>query len=92
MKILILKSVYCKKKKIYIKSTPEITAENILNRKFYADGSGKKWFTNVTEMKYDANSKAYLIVILALSEKSIVLFVLGYSNKMNCFKDISYCL
>ncbi|WP_313563443.1 IS3 family transposase [Ruminiclostridium cellobioparum] len=37
MRILNLKSVCCKKKKNYIRSTPEITAENVLNREFHAD-------------------------------------------------------
>lgn len=80
MRILNLKSVCRKKKKIYIKSTPEIAAENILNREFYTDGFGKKWLTDITEMKYGLNSKAYLSAILDLGDKSIVSFVLGHSN------------
>ena len=47
---------------------------------FYADGFGKKWLTDVTEMKYGVDSKAYLSAILDLGDKSIVSFVLGYSN------------
>lgn len=66
MRILSLKSVCRRKKKNYIKSIPEITAENILNREFYADGFGKKWLTDVTEMKYGLESKAYLSAILDL--------------------------
>ncbi|HQL35394.1 MAG TPA: IS3 family transposase [Bacillota bacterium] len=80
MGILNLKSVCRRKKKTYIKSTPEITAENILNREFYADDFGKKWLTDVTEMKYGVDSKAYLSAILDLGDKSIVSFVLGRSN------------
>lgn len=80
MRILNLKSVCRKKKKSYIKSAPEITAENILNREFYAEGFGKKWLTDVTEMKYGVDSKAYLSAILDLGDKSIVSFVLGNSN------------
>ena len=52
MQILNLKSVCRKKKYNYIKSTPEVTAENILNRKFYADAPNEKWLTDVTEFKY----------------------------------------
>lgn len=52
MRILGLKSVCRRKRKSYIKSVPEITAENILNRDFRADGFGEKWLTDVTEMKY----------------------------------------
>lgn len=29
----------------YIKSTPEVTAENVLNREFYADAPNEKWIT-----------------------------------------------
>lgn len=80
MGILSLKSVCRKRKKTYIKSTPEITADNILNRNFHADRFGEKWLTDVTEMKYTINSKAYLSAIFDLGDNSIVSFVLGRSN------------
>jgi len=80
MRILQLKSVCRRRRKHYVKSTPEITAENLLNRKFHADHFGKKWLTDVTEMKYGINGKAYLSAILDLADKSIVSFVIGHSN------------
>ncbi|WP_280140159.1 IS3 family transposase [Proteiniborus ethanoligenes] len=80
MSILKLKSVCRRKRKNYIKSTPEITADNILNRNFEAKEFGEKWLTDVTEMKYGLGGKAYLSAILDLSDKSIVSFVLGHSN------------
>lgn len=80
MRILNLKSVCRRKKKNYVKSTSEINAENVLNREFHADSFGKKWLTDVTEMKYGVDSKAYLSAILDLGDKSIVSFVLGSSN------------
>lgn len=80
MKILNIKSVCRKKRRTYIKSTPHITAENILDRKFTASSFGEKWLTDVTEMKYCNGRKAYLSAILDLSDKSIVSFVLGHSN------------
>ncbi|ERM17560.1 hypothetical protein P615_19815 [Brevibacillus laterosporus PE36] len=80
MSILQIKSVCRRKKKSYIPSTPEITAENILNRDFESDGFGTKWLTDVTEMKYGLQSKAYLSAIMDLSDKSIVSFVVGHSN------------
>jgi len=80
MRILNLKSVCRRKRKNYIKSIPEVTAENILNREFDADSFGKKWLTDVTEMKYGPDKKAYLSAILDLRDKSIVSFVLGHSN------------
>lgn len=80
MQILNLKSVCRRKRKNYIKSTPQVTAENILNRKFTADNFGDKWLTDVTEMKYGTSNKAYLSAILDLGDKSIVSFVIGHSN------------
>jgi transposase InsO family protein len=80
MKILNLKSVCRRRKKNYVKSTPQITAQNILNREFTADNFGEKWLTDVTEMKYGISSKAYLSAILDLGDKSIVSFVIGKSN------------
>ncbi|QNO16629.1 IS3 family transposase [Alkalicella caledoniensis] len=80
MKILGLKSVCRRKRKNYIKSTPEITAKNVLSRNFNANGFGEKWLTDVTEMKYGISGKAYLSAILDLGDKSIVSFVLGHSN------------
>lgn len=79
MKILRLKSVCRRKRKNYIKSTPQVTAENILNRQFAAESFGEKWLTDVTEMKYGSN-RAYLSAILDLGDKSIVSFVIGHSN------------
>ncbi len=52
MQILGLKSVCRRKRKNYIKSTPQVTAENVLNREFTAEKFGEKWLTDVTEMKY----------------------------------------
>nr|WP_257786413.1 IS3 family transposase [Clostridium formicaceticum] len=75
-----LKSVCRRKRKNYIKSTPEITAENILNRDFNASNIHQKWLTDVTEFKYGDGKKAYLSAILDLGDKSIVSYVIGKSN------------
>jgi len=80
MRILNLKSVCRRKRKIYVKSIPEITAGNVLNREFDSAKFGEKWLTDVTEMKYGSESKAYLSAILDLGDKSIVSFVIGNSN------------
>ncbi|APQ97910.1 integrase core domain protein [Clostridium botulinum] len=80
MQIFGLKSVCRKKKRTYIKSIPEITAENVLGREFTTNKFGKKWLTDVTEFKYGESNKAYLSAILDLSDKNIVAFVLGHSN------------
>jgi transposase InsO family protein len=68
-----------RKKKRYVKSTPQHVAENILNREFNAEEVNQKWVTDVTEFKY-GNSKAYLSAILDLHDNSIVSYVLGHSN------------
>lgn len=70
-----------RRKRPYQRSTPEITARNILNRNFTADKVNEKWCTDVTEMKYGSNGeKAYLSAILDLKGKDIVSFAIGRSN------------
>jgi transposase InsO family protein len=83
MKISGLRSVCRKKKYNYIKSTPEVTAENILNRNFKAEHSCEKWLTDVTEFKYGVGKKAYLSAILDLGDRSIISYVIGHSNNNN---------
>ena len=80
MKALRMKSVIRRKKPNYVKSTPEITAENILNRQFTAEKLNEKWLTDVTEFKYGDNEKMYLSAILDLKDKSIVAYTIGHSN------------
>ena len=83
MQILHLQSVCRKKKYNYIKSTPEITAENVLNREFYADTPNEKWLTDVTEFKYYVDGevrKLYLSAILDLYDRRIVSYKIGSSN------------
>jgi len=80
MKLLRLKSVCRRKRYKYIKSTPQVTAENILNRDFIANNICEKWLTDVTEFKYGDGKKAYLSAILDLGDRSIVSYVIGHSN------------
>lgn len=80
MRLRNLKSVIRRKKKNYIASTPQITAENILNRKFEAESINEKWLTDVTEFKYSKGQKAYMSAILDLGDKSIVAYTLGRIN------------
>jgi putative transposase len=80
MKSVNMKSVIRKKKKNYIPSTPQITAENILNREFQADKPNQKWLNDVTEFKLTNGQKAYLSAILDLGDNSIVSYVLGHFN------------
>lgn len=70
MKLAGIQSVIRRKKKKYMKSTPEQIAENLLNREFTAEKSNEKKVT-------------YLSAILGLHDKSIVAYVLGHSNNNN---------
>jgi len=80
MSALGIRSVCRKKRRKYKKSTPELTAENILNREFQASNIHEKWLTDVTEFKYGNGKKAYLTAILDLGDKSIVSYEIGHSN------------
>lgn len=83
MQILGLKSVIRRKRPDYVKSTPEITAENILNRDFKASVPFEKWLTDVTEFKYYVGSevkKLYLSAILDLYDRRIIAYKIGDSN------------
>ena len=83
MQILGLKSVIRRKRPDYVKSTPEITAENILNRDFKATVPFEKWLTDVTEFKYYIGpevKKLYLSAILDLYDRRIIAYKLGDSN------------
>lgn len=83
MRILGLKSVIRKKRPDYVKSTPEITAENVLNRDFKAAVPFEKWLTDVTEFKYYVGpevKKLYLSAILDLYDRRIIAYKLGDSN------------
>lgn len=83
MRYLHLKSVCRRKRANYIPSTPEVTAENILNREFYADKPNAKWLTDVTEFKYYVGpviKKLYLSAIFDLYSRRIVAYKIGTSN------------
>lgn len=80
MRRLGLQSVIRRKRKNYVRSTPQITAENLLNRDFSAEVPNQKWLTDVTEFKYGQDNKAYLSAILDLGDNSIVSYIIGHSN------------
>lgn len=83
MKHLHLKSVCRRKRTSYIPSTPEVTAENLLNREFHADAPNLKWLTDVTEFKYydgPAVKKLYLSAFLDLYDRRIVAYKIGTHN------------
>ena len=74
-------AVIRRKRPIYRRSKPEVTAENILNRDFSAETVNEKWCTDVTEMKYSSEGeKAYLSAVMGLKSRDIVSFAIGKHN------------
>ena len=83
MKKLNIHSVIRRKKKKYVNSTPETTAENTLSRDFNAEYPNQKWATDVTEFKWYEGPivhKLYLSAILDLYDRSIVAYVVSSRN------------
>lgn len=81
MKKLRIHSVIRKKKKKYHASTPEVAAENVLHRNFYATAPNQKWVTDVTEFKIPGEKKKiYLSVILDLYDRYPVAYVISTRN------------
>ena len=81
MKAIGVHAVIRAKRKQYVSSTPEATAENILARNFHADKPNEKWATDVTEFKIPGtNKKLYLSAILDLYDRTPVSYVLSTRN------------
>jgi len=87
MRAIGMKSVIRRKRPNYARSMPEITAENLLNRKFSAEHLNAKWLTDVTEFKVADGSKIYLSAILDLKDKSIVSYAIGRNNNSKLVFD-----
>ncbi|WP_197492063.1 IS3 family transposase [Paenibacillus jamilae] len=60
MRLQGIQSMFRKKRKKYVGSTPQQVAENVLNRNFEAEAPNQKWVTDVTKFKYGNGKKAYL--------------------------------
>ena len=83
MKEINIHSVIRRKKKKYVKSTPEATAENTLSRDFNAERPNQKWVTDVTEFKWYEGPivhKLYLSAILDLYDRSIIAYEISARN------------
>ena len=81
MKKLGIHSVIRKKKKKYACAKPDETAENILQRDFYATAPNQKWATDVTEFKVPGEKKKlYLSAILDLYDRYPVAYVVSARN------------
>lgn len=83
MKVTKIHSVIRRKSKKYQSVVPETTAENLLDRNFYATMPNEKWVTDVTEFKwYDGPvvHKIYLSAILDLYDLYPVAWILSNRN------------
>ena len=83
MMVINIHSVIRRKRKKHQSSTPETTAENILNRDFYAKAPNEKWATDVTEFKWYEGPvvhKLYLSAILDLYDLTPVSWVVSGRN------------
>jgi putative transposase len=81
MKLLGIHSVIRKQRSKYHRSTPEITAENLLERDFNASAPNEKWVTDVTEFKdLHSNKKLYLSAIIDLYDRCIVAYEVSHRN------------
>lgn len=90
MKVINIHSVIRRKRKKYLSSKPEATAENILNRDFFAKAPNEKWATDVTEFKWYEGTvvhKLYLSAILDLYDLSPVAWVVSRRNDNNLVLD-----
>ena len=81
MKKMGIHSVIRRKRKKYIRSVPEKTAENVLKRNFNATKPNEKWSTDVTEFRIPgASQKLYLSAILDLYDRTPVAYVVSRRN------------
>ena len=81
MKLLGLQSIIRKKKSKYQRSTPEISAENLLARDFSASAPNQKWVTDITEFRdRHSGKKLYLSAIIDLYDRSIVAYEISHRN------------
>lgn len=75
-----IKALIRQKKKRYIRSIPETTALNVLNREFQQNEPNKVLLTDVTEFKLRNGKKVYLSAIYDLGSKKIVSYEISRRN------------
>jgi transposase InsO family protein len=79
MRLMGIASCIRRKRKGYVKSTPQVTAENVLNRRFEASQSNEKWLSDVTEFQIEG-SRIFLCGIKDLCDKSVVSYRIAPRN------------
>jgi len=93
MNIMGIQAVIRRKRKNYIHHKVAHSAENILDRNFWADNPMEKLLTDVTEFKLTNGTKRYLSAILDLGSKKIVAYQTSNCNDnplvLNTMKQIT---
>lgn len=80
-----IKSVIRKKRYHYKPHKPQNVAENVLNREFKKTYKANEvLLTDVTELKYNNHSKAYLSAVLDYGEKKIIAW--KYTHPSNFYE------
>lgn len=87
MQVMGISSVIRRKKPQWVKSTPQHTAKNIINRKFDTEKPNEKWFTDVTYLTYGNGKKAYLSAIIDRYDQSIIAWKISTSNDNPLVKE-----
>lgn len=87
MRLLDISSVIRRKRPNYVKTKPEHTYENTINREFTATKPNEKWFTDVTYLKFGNNIRAYLSAIIDTYDQSIVAWKISHYNDNELVKD-----
>ncbi len=85
MRAIEMSAVIRRKRPDYIRTTPEVTAENVLNREFKASAMNEKRVTDVRELKYGKNGRMYPSAIPDLKDKSIVSYNMGAKMILNWY-------
>jgi transposase InsO family protein len=79
MKLMGIASCIRRKRKGYVKSSPQVTAENVLNRRFEASQPDEKWLSDVTEFQIEG-SRLFLCGIKDLCDKRVVSYRVALRN------------
>lgn len=87
MGALRLQAVIRRKRPSYVRATETHVAENVMNREFQATAPNLKWCTDVTELKYGNQRKAYLSAVIDVYDNAIVSWVLSHSNNNKLVMD-----
>jgi putative transposase len=79
MRLMGIASCIRRKRKGYVKSSPQVTAENVLNRRFEAAKPDEKWLSDVTEFQIEG-TKIFLCGIKDLCDKRVVSYRVALRN------------